>query len=417
MPTNRRAQSRFTVPIRQQQTRYATVAAESPTLFQDPEASSFSNHDSKIEPMPEYYVVSARNRSRGPAQGCFVEFEDLLVDCCNAVLISPRLSDSRPVPGLSRFARPLQVDVPLRRSRESQVLVIVGISTGFVVEVLTSIRNWRSRFDLVCAYVSDAWLEDVERVTPKWRLRLSRHWNTLAALDHLFIVMGECVGELAQAYQIPVSMLPMACDVLRYGSNRVPRAIDVMGYGRQHPVHGKALARVFNDPESQRVYYHTDHTGIGDVFDFNAHRRLFWKLLRQSKLALAYDALAVNTRKFPCSFVGQRWFECITAGCLIIGRRPTCAEMNELFTWVDSTVEAPEDEADFMDFVEGLLVDHDRLESAHRRNYFHALRAHDWRHRIASMHDVLALKYPDPLNQQLEKIRNQHAKLPPNDGE
>jgi hypothetical protein len=366
--------------------------------------------------MPEYYVVSARNRSRCPAQGCFVEFEDLLVDCCNAVLISPNLSHLRPIPGLKRFTRPLRVDVPARRSREPQVLIIVGISTGFVVETLKSIQNWRSRFDLVCAYVSDAWLDDSEKSTPRWRRRLSRHWNTLASLDHLFIPVGGSVADFARQYQISVSMLPMACDVLLYGSNRAPRAIDVMGYGRQHPVHGKILARAFNAPESRRIYYHTDHTHIGEVFDFTAHRRLFWKLLGQSKIALAYDALAVNTRRFPCSFVGQRWFECITAGCLIIGHRPTCTEMKDLFTWLDSTVEAPKAEADFMDFVEGLLADRNRLESAHRRNYFHALGAHDWRHRIASMHDILALKYPDPLNQQLDRILNQHAKLPPNDG-
>ena len=305
--------------------------------------------------------------------------------------------------------------LPVRGSRESQVLFIVGISTSFVVEVLASIRNWRSRFDLVYAYISDAWLEDAERSQPTWRRRLSRYWSILASLDHLFIPVGGSTAGLARHYGIPVSMLPMACDVLRFGSNRTSRAIDVMGYGRQHPTHGQILARTFNAPESQRIYYHTDHTGIGDVFDFTAHRQLFWKLLGQSKLALAYDALAVNTRKFPCSFVGQRWFECVTAGCLIIGRRPACAEMNDLFPWRDSTIEVPDAEADLVDFVEVLLADRSRLEAAHRRNYYHALGSHDWRHRIATIHDILALKYPDPLNRQLETIRNQHARLSPSD--
>src|SRR5205823_6620880 len=40
-------------------------------------------------PMADYFIVSARNRSRIPAQGCLVELEDVLVDCCGGSLVTP----------------------------------------------------------------------------------------------------------------------------------------------------------------------------------------------------------------------------------------------------------------------------------------------------------------------------------------
>lgn len=389
--------------------------------------------------MPDYYLLSAQNINKWPGQAAAIEFEDLLVECCDATLLAPTmtgLAGPRQVKaarklgvsemlitrdrdgrrgrrGASRLLEtPFHIDVPPRRTSGEQVLIIVGISLNFLPPLLAGIPDWRSRFDVVCAYIFDAFPLRSELAKPAWKRRLSPFTQAISSLDRMFIPMPGSAQTLSDLYGVPVTVVPMGCDVVKFGHPGTDRPIDVMGYGRQHPEHSQVLADTYNDPASPRIYYHTDAFYIELVTDFHRYRRFFWKTLTRSRIALAYDALTVNPGgRFPFSFVSLRWFESITAGCLIVGRRPTSPEMDEMFFWEDSTLEVPEATDQIVPFMEDLLRDTDRLDAAHRRNHAHAMAHHDLRYRIADMVDALGFPRPDPLERNLDLVRQESRKL------
>ena len=80
---------------------------------------------------------------------------------------------------------------------------------------------------------------------------------------------------MAAHYDVPVEVVPLAADALKFGSGRGQRIIDVIGYGRQQREHSDLLSATFNQPGSARTYYHTDHATAGTVIDFYSHRNHF----------------------------------------------------------------------------------------------------------------------------------------------
>jgi hypothetical protein len=347
--------------------------------------------------MFDYYIVSQRQTRSTPAQGCLIEFEDVIAHCCQGRIITPRLN-----PPKLLTQNTYSVEIPPRRTQDKQILLIIDLELNGIPQVLGNIPNWRSRFDIVCAYIFDAFIPKTEYDKPQWKRNLSPFSRAIASLDHLFIPMTSNVKDFQELYNIPVSVIPMACDVRKFGRGDANRFIDVIGYGRQNPEHSRIFANVYNDPQSERMYYHTDHMQIAKIHNFYEHRSFFWKILSRSRIALAYDALKVDPNKrFPFSFVGQRWFESITAGCVIVGQKPTCPEMEELFFWEDATIELPENSWDIIPFTEALLADKKRLEAAYRRNVEKAISHHDWRHRLAQIHQCLKLPLPEILRKEL----------------
>jgi Glycosyl transferases group 1 len=348
--------------------------------------------------MPEYYILSQRKMRSDPAMGCLVEFEDVLLDCCDGRLVTPILHKPNPLTDnryLKWLSQPIQVEIPKRRTSDTQVLILTGMDIG-ICNALTAIPEWRSRFDVVCAYIFDAFISHSKG---------SRFAKLVGSMDHIFIPMSGNLQQYKQIFGISATMIPMACDVLKFGSDNLDRHIDLIGYGRQNGDHSRIFAKAFNHPKSQRMYYHTDHMHIGKLHDFYEHRAFFWKILKQSRIALAYDVVATSPERFPFSIVTQRWFECLTAGCLIIGQRPQCPEVDQLLFWEDATIDVPDDIAELLPFTENLLNDKERLETAYRRNYAHALAHHDWRYRIADMLNQLDLPYPESLQRALEDLQ------------
>ena len=360
--------------------------------------------------MEDYYILSLRNKSFQPAQCCLNEFEDVLVDCCQGTLIEPDFSDSKF--GLKvlydKFARVTKIDIPEPTSTSNKQVLIIVVFTVWDCKLLDQMpKNWRERFDVVVAYVFDA-AYPVYDSAIKRQISNSRLGSNLKLLDCLFIPMTGCVQELNETFKIPIVTIPMAADVDKFGSDKHDRWIDVMGYGRQFSPHSQILENTYNDRESNRIYYYTSHMDISKIKNFNEHRRLFWKLLNNSNIALAYDVLKTPSERFFMSFVSQRWFECLAAGCMIIGRRPVCPEADDLLNWEDATIEVPDDPNSLIPFVEDLLNNKKRLQSTQSRNYLNALGRHDWRYRIADMLAYLGLKQPIALQRSLVNLQEKY---------
>lgn len=360
--------------------------------------------------MEDYYILSIRNKSFGPAQCCLNEFEDVLVECCQGTLIEPDYSETEF--GLKllyeKFVGVTKIDFPKPTSISHQQILIIVVFTVWDCKLLNHMpKNWKKRFDVVVAYVFDAAYPVYDFAT-KLKIANSRLASNLKVLDCLFIPMTGCIQELNETFKIPIVTIPMAADVSKFGSNKHDRWIDVMGYGRQFAPHSQILENTYNDPAYNRIYYYTSHMHIQRIHNVNEHRRLFWKLLNNSQISLAYDVLTTPCEQFFLSFVSQRWFECLAAGCMIIGRRPVCPEANDLLNWEDATIEVPDDPNSLIPFIEDLLNDKERLQSVQNRNYLNALGRHDWRYRIADMLNYLGLKQPIPLQRSVATLQEKY---------
>lgn len=329
-----------------------------------------------------YYTLSHRiiGERMGPAQGCLNEFEDVLVEALDARSFSPQ-SERGPqwLPGRFQRERLSLATTPLLEGTPSERVLFVIVINPQWLRILEAFGNWRRQFGIVAAYVFDSFEPG------------GREW--IGKLDHLFVPMMASIPPNGRTERTPTTFLPMACDVRKFGSGVSERQMDVIGYGRQDRAHVEALAARFNARDSGRIFYHTTLRSpavTGQV----EHRRLFWQMLRSSKIALAYDAMTTGQARFHCSFVAQRWFEALTAGCLVVGRRPTCPEVGQLLDWEDATIDLSDDPQKAVHEIELLLEDEARLKSAHKRNHQKCLLRHDWRNRIQTMLAELSLPLP-----------------------
>jgi hypothetical protein len=343
--------------------------------------------------MSAFFVISQRSRSKAPAQACVNEFEDILINLLNARLVCPTIEN--------KSANDFNTD----DSERERIAFVICISEDGAYQSLVLIKNWRKIFDKVILYVFDAY--HISKELGWVRKKLSRSIRALNDVDHIFTGVSAGVEILGRDFSAPVSFVPLAADVLRFGSGRSDRCISINAYGRQHMTHSKMLAEHFNDIEKSGSYLHTNHTEIRGLHDYILHRRQFWKLLSISKIAMAYDPMVVNrttANTFSVSFIGQRWFESLAGGCLVVGARPTCSESKVYLDWDDATVELPKNDDAVIPFLEDLISDTERLANAHKRNYANSLLKNDWRHRLVDIFGQLKLDVPLAVQKEIGEM-------------
>ena len=320
------------------------------------------------------YVLSLSALCPNPAQGCVDELDAVFAELTDATVLRPR------------SARELETMLDALPAQQAS-LFVAAISLSEPINLLKEVPNWRRPFKRAACYVFDAWISDAKLAEPAWRRRLSRFHKAVAQFDHIFVSNPGAVARFQSVFGVEASHVAMAADVKRFGSSSGCRPITVNGYGRTHTVHVSALAAAYNHKDSGRSLYHTNHMVIGSTSNLVEHRLFFWKMLTLSRIALAYDPVVVDPsqRKFPYSFVGQRWYESLAAGCVVVGIRPRCAEADELLYWKDATLEVPERPDDVLRFIDDLLLDSDRLDAIRVSNYRHMLGSHDWSYRVETM--------------------------------
>lgn len=340
--------------------------------------------------MQAFFVISERSRSKWPAQACVNEFEDILINLLNARLICPTIENKS------------AIEFNTDDSEREKIAFVICISESEAYQSLVLIKSWRKIFDKVILYVFDAY--HISKELGWVRKKLSRTIRALSDVDHIFTAVSAGVEILGRDFSAPISFVPLAADVLKFGSGRTNRCISINAYGRQHLEHSNMLAEHFNDIEKCGSYLHTNHTEIGRLHDSILHRKQFWKLLSMSKIAMAYDPMVVNrtsANTFSVSFIGQRWFESLASGCLVVGARPTCSESKVYLDWEDATIELPKNDDAVIPFLEDLLSDTDRLANAHKRNYTNSLLKNDWRHRLADIFTQLKMDIPPAVQSEI----------------
>ncbi|WP_442678708.1 glycosyltransferase [Sphingomonas sp. ASY06-1R] len=318
--------------------------------------------------MSEVTLISSVGKRIAPAIACVSEFEDVLREALNCSTVN-----------LANGERPMHSERPA-------LTIMVAISFAQLVQSLNKLGRDLPRSGVTVAYVFDAFLSPRLTRLPAQFRPLTRYYRALHRLDRIFTPMLGLREQQQAILRRSIDYLPIGVDALKYGSARTEdRWVSVNGYGRQPAGLTATLSDRFNRNRAG-FFYHTDHMRISELTEINRHRAMFWQLLRSSRIALAYAPEAYDPAgRFECSFVGQRWFESLAAGCAVLGRRPSAPEADALLDWTDATIEISDEPSRALDEIGSLLGDRDRLEQITRRNFRETVARHDWRIRIEQM--------------------------------
>ena len=382
----------------------------------------------------EIFLLSKRNAIASPSYAHIYALENIFRDTCGARVIAPVASESSKRIQNSNLPKRLEEKVlnPLLfksnrlyksinrveglSANETNVLLLIGMHGGDL-GLLSCLKDWRKKFDLVIAFIQDAWIFEA---FPDYTTQL----------DCLFVAIKDLIEPLRAQFSIPVAYLPYSEDVLERGSCNVQRSIDVTSYGRIPSEYHNRLFdlsdRGPSHPGGRNFFYYRqvpegaqlnpDEPFTPSRFDYQ-HSALISNVLANSKLSLAFDFTYTVQRavelpnghnhpsyQYRKPVLGWRWYEGIAAGAALVGKRPPIPEADELLDWEDATIELPDDPDAGVEAILELLQDEDRLHAIHHRNYWNALNRHDHRHRMETIFTELALPIPPGLQEQLDRM-------------
>lgn len=339
-------------------------------------------------------IVSALALPAAPSQLCAAEFERVLRDMLSATIVPAMSGPADPAP--AGFDR----------------LIYVAINYWQLSRMIQRTSRLRRRSGTCEAYVFDSFHRYLQRWTARFPspLRnaagLLRHeLRSLGAMTRIFVPTPRLVEEQSAFFDVEHVYMPIGVDAVRFGSERPDRTIDVNAYGRQSRVLTNYLSDTMNLRDGRYRFNHTDHLASITISDPDRYRAMFWRMLADSKIALAYDPEATGDGdRFDSPFVAQRWYEAIAAGCAVMGRRPPGPETARLFDWPEALIELPEDLEGARTEMVALIDDTDRLAAITRRNHRAALARHDWRHRIDAMADVSGIDRDERFTAELARV-------------
>ena len=321
-------------------------------------------------PAASFAVLSNTGFKRSVAMGCVTEFEAVLARTLGAPIVS---GPQEVPPGADVFC--------------------ICLSSGDVERRRRELARLKSSGSRVVLYVFDAWMLPELLLQPKRGLaaRLKPAPAPGEVCDLLCLPFAPAIEMLAPLQSdIRLLHLPLAVDTTLVRGLSDDRPLDVFAYGRQPPEALAALEAAKAPAGTPRFVYRTDHTKVAQVNDIARHRAMFWGIAERSRFALAYDTRSAPIRSGPSfSFVGQRWFESLAAGCIVVGHRPETPEFETLFDWPTPVIDAPEDHRDLPALLDTLDADTSRMDEMRARNVAAMRDRHDWRHRIDRMIDAL----------------------------
>jgi len=343
--------------------------------------------------MSKFLIISGRNHFNKIADALSIELEDVLVDCLDADVYYLGEQASEQI-----------------ADKNYQVIFIAVNNFSQVIETQRLLDKTPISGEVKCAYIFGGYVHTIVSLFSPLRQRISRNYKALKQIDHIFTGVEENVRILADGLKIPVHYCPIAVDVLKIAAEVTHRPIAINGFGRQEPEISNTIADHFNRPGSNQIYFHTNFLKSTGFSDRERYRKMFWHILRQSKLSLAFDSLYYNPNGHAKhSFVGPRWYESLGAGNVVIGVAPRCPSAAKLLNWQDATIDLPQEPSLALDFITQILSDDEYIQAISRRNLKEMNRKHDWRHRISLMLNAISIELPKRLNEQLEQLDRRSA--------
>jgi hypothetical protein len=365
---------------------------------------------------PRVALLSQRNVDQRVWQASQFEFEDVIREVEDALLIAPAGRDIGEMAHLRRRALNRGRAI-LRQPRTSSMSVgsldrdvdlFFGIfSSAHELAHLDRIRNWRSNSRTAVAFLVELWTTQLAQ----YQEELKR----LRQFDHVFLFSRAALPALERLTGVPCSYLPAATDTLRFAPRTRPlseRPIDVLSYGRR--VEGTHAALLEALESGQLFYTFTTGTGPFPITDYREHRVLLAQTLQRSRFTIVYRN---NDNADRARLTGgedsltTRYFEAAATGTVILGSRPEVADFDSCFDWEDALVQIKAPEPRITHVLRELEESPQRLNDVRARSIMESLRRHDWVHRWLTILELVALSPSVATRHRLNRLEAQAAAM------
>lgn len=342
--------------------------------------------------------ISTFNMDARPWSGVPFEFADVVSQIETTTVLAPRdrfydkSNQSKP-PSLSLAAK---LDVKLRKLQDRYVPRMEPVTLDedydvtfytcqfiYEIEEIEQIRRWRQRSGIAVLFILETFSSTFER----WKEKLKR----LDSFDHIFVLNGSSMSQLARYTSTPITQLSTATDCMLTTpfDHQPERGIDICCLGRRDP---KLHERLLSISQEKGWLYHYDvwtnfemRDSWGEVRRYNA------EMIKRSRYYLSFDPgdkSAVRESVAKDRVLTTRYFEGAAGGAVVLGTAPDCPEFHDAFDWDDALVPV---EGDPTGVLRALEADPARVARIRRDNVANSLRKHDWAHRWKRVVDALGL--------------------------
>jgi hypothetical protein len=213
-------------------------------------------------------------------------------------------------------------------------------------------------------------------------------------------------GVLADQYHahcgVTTTLSKGEISALDFHSLRTSRPVDMIVVGRRQWDFHTPVHEHYNSPDSNRLFLDFV-TRPQKALLPETEWRLLMSTYAKSKIAFCFEPSDIPRFKSR-SALTHRWLQAWTAGCTVIGRRPTGPGVAELIDWPESTIEVPANPAEWIPFLEEILDDKEGLERRRQRNVVEALRRFDTRIRFAKLLADLGLSPTEAHRRELARL-------------
>jgi hypothetical protein len=253
---------------------------------------------------------------------------------------------------------------------------------------VTAIEGWKDKCKTSICWLTEFYENDI----PSYRSAL----NVLGGFDHIVL---STIGNSKFKAMFPgkVSYLPPAVDAIKFCPypNPSKKVIDVLSIGRRSERTHSALLKMATDNGMFYVYDTIKDLG---AYDIDEHRFLFASMAKRSRYFIVNPGKIDRPEETGGqSEFGQRYFEGLGAGAILLGERPKHnPEFDALFHWTDAVVDVPFGSEEIALTIQSLDKDPDRQMAICCANVRQALLFHDWSYRWASLLKLAGLE-PAPM--------------------
>jgi len=273
--------------------------------------------------------------------------------------------------------------------------------------MVNAVRNWREVCKTSICLIDELWVRD-----------MAGHRHFLRILEKFDVVMlyySQSVDALSERIRRKCVYLPPGVDTTLFSPYPAPpkRVVDVYSIGRRSETTHQALLRMASE---DGLFYLHDTIAGDQAIDPSQHRALFANVAKRSRYFMVNPGLFDRPDKRGNQIeIGNRYFEGIAAGTILVGERPNNQEFDRLFDWPDVVIPLAYNSPDINLLIRELDRQPERQDRIRRTNVAQALLRHDWVYRWEAMLKTAGLEPMPELFERKERLRTMAAAVSQND--
>ncbi len=364
-------------------------------------------------PSPRILIFSQRNIFKRALFRCaHYEFENIISQIDSVELLAPELDLSRRRHAIAKriaFHAPIALNPGIQRippkAHYDLFLAVCGAPADLLM--VNAVRNWREVCKTSICLIDELWVRD-----------MAGHRHFLRILEKFDVVMlyySQSVDALSERIRRKCVYLPPGVDTTLFSPYPAPpkRVVDVYSIGRRSETTHQALLRMASE---DGLFYLHDTIAGDQAIDPSQHRALFANVAKRSRYFMVNPGLFDRPDKRGNQIeIGNRYFEGIAAGTILVGERPNNQEFDRLFDWPDVVIPLAYNSPDINLLIRELDRQPERQDRIRRTNVAQALLRHDWVYRWEAMLKTAGLEPMPELFERKERLRTMAAAVSQND--